>query len=119
MNEEKTTLKVNLNFVSSLIIGIDILVDNLINKLNANIIGFVFFGLLYGFMYNKYLLKMKNGNNKTNQLLFLCFLILWAFYGIFYLMKESIKNTGYNILDLLSKCFVGIYFWTYSSKIFN
>ena len=37
MNEEKTTLKVNLNFVSSLIIGIDILVDNLINKLNANI----------------------------------------------------------------------------------
>ena len=37
MNEEKTTLKVNLNFVSSLMIGIDILVDNLINKLNANI----------------------------------------------------------------------------------
>lgn len=37
MNEEKTTLKVNLNFVSSLIIGIDMLVDNLINKLNANI----------------------------------------------------------------------------------
>ena len=36
MNEEKTTLKVNLNFVSSLIIGIDILVDNLINKLNAD-----------------------------------------------------------------------------------
>ena len=37
MNEEKKTLKVNLNFVISLIIGIDILVDNLINKLNANI----------------------------------------------------------------------------------
>ena len=37
MNEEKTTLKVSLNFVSSLIIGNDILVDNLINKLNANI----------------------------------------------------------------------------------
>ncbi len=37
MNDEKTTLKVSLNFVSSLIIGIDILVDNLINKLNANI----------------------------------------------------------------------------------
>ena len=90
----------------------------IIRKLNANIVGFVFFGLLYGFMYNKYLLKMKNGNNSTNQLLYLCFLVLWAFYGIFYLMKESIKNTGYNILDLFSKCFVGIYFWTYSSKIF-
>ena len=51
----------------------------------------------------------------NNQSLFLAFFILWAFYGIFYLMKENVKNTGYNILDLFSKCFVGIYFWSYSS----
>lgn len=89
-----------------------------LNKLVANVIGFVFFGLLYGFIYYKYLLKTKNGNNANNQMLFGAFFILWAFYGIFYLSKESIKNTGYNILDLLSKCFVGIYFWSYSSNIF-
>uniref|UniRef100_A0AB39JEI9 Bacteriorhodopsin n=1 Tax=Florenciella sp. virus SA2 TaxID=3240092 RepID=A0AB39JEI9_9VIRU len=89
-----------------------------LNKLFANIIGFVFFGLLYGFMYYRYLLKTKNGNNKNNQLLFGAFFILWSMYGIFYLTKESFKNVGYNILDLFSKCFVGIYFWSYSSNIF-
>ena len=92
-------------------------VDKL-EKLTANVIGFVFFGLLYGFIYYKYLLKTKNGNNVNNQLLYLSFFVLWAFYGVFYLMKDSIKNTGYNILDLFSKCFVGIYFWSYSSNIF-
>jgi len=91
---------------------------NMIHKLTANIIGFVFFGLLYGFMYFKYLLNTKNGSNLNNQMLFGAFFILWAFYGIFYLAKESVKNTGYNILDLFSKCFVGIYFWSYSSNIF-
>ncbi len=89
-----------------------------LNKLTANIIGFVFFGLLYGFIYYKYLLNTKNGNNANNQMLYGAFFILWAFYGIFYLAKESTKNTGYNILDLFSKCFVGIYFWSYSSNIF-
>ncbi len=85
----------------------------------ANVVGFGFFAALYGFIYYKYLMKPKNGNNANNQLLFLSFFILWAFYGIFYLMKESVKNTGYNVLDLFSKCFVGIYFWSYSSNIFR
>lgn len=91
---------------------------NIIDKLTANIIGFIYFGLLYGFIYYKYLLNTKNGNNYNNKLLYLSFFILWALYGVFYLMKDSIKNTGYNILDLFSKCFVGIYFWSYSSNIF-
>ena len=87
-----------------------------IGKLNANIAGFGFFGLLYGYLYMKYL---KGTNNATNQLLYMTFFVLWAFYGIFYLMKEDVKNAGYNILDLFSKCFVGIYFWSYSSNIFR
>ena len=92
---------------------------NVIQKPIANIIGFLFFAFLYGFLYNTYLLKTKGGNNPSNQLLYFSFLILWALYGVFYLMKENVKNAGYNILDLFSKCFVGIYFWTYSSKIFG
>lgn len=89
-----------------------------INKLIANVIGFAFFSLLYGFMYYRYLFSVKNGNNANNQMLFAAFFILWSFYGIFYLTKDSVKNVGYNILDLMSKCFVGIYFWSYSSNIF-
>jgi len=92
---------------------------NVIQKPLANIVGFVFFACLYGFLYNTYLIKTKGGNNASNQLLYFSFLILWALYGVFYLTKENVKNAGYNILDLFSKCFVGIYFWTYSSKIFG
>ena len=91
-----------------------------IQKYVANFIGFIFFGALYGFMYYKYLTN-KNGsftNNMNNRLLFFAFLILWAFYGVFYQLGEETKNIGYNVLDLLSKCFVGIYFWSYSSNIF-
>ena len=87
-----------------------------IEKPQANMIGFVFFAGLYGFLYQKFLKKDKK--NTMNKLLFMCFLILWALYGVFYLMNENTKNAGYNVLDLFSKCFVGIYFWSYSSKIF-
>jgi len=92
---------------------------NVIQKPVANVAGFGFFGAMYAFLYYKYLMKPKNGNNMNNQMLFMAFFVLWAFYGIFYLMKESVKNTGYNVLDLCSKCFVGIYFWSYSSNIFR
>jgi bacteriorhodopsin len=90
---------------------------HMISKLKANIVGFVFFALLFGYMYCTYL--MKGGNSIANQQLYTIFFVLWAFYGIFYLTKENIKNAGYNVLDLFSKCFVGIYFWSYSSSIFS
>jgi surface polysaccharide O-acyltransferase-like enzyme len=90
-----------------------------ITKLIANIAGFGFFALLYGHMYYTYIMNTKGGNNDANRNLFMVFFVLWAFHGIFYLTKENVKNVGYNILDLFSKCFVGIYFWSYSSNIFN
>ena len=71
-------------------------------------------------MFKKYLMN-KSGNfinNRNNNLLFFSFLILWAFYGVFYQLGEETKNIGYNVLDLCSKFFVGIYFWSYSSNIF-
>ena len=89
-----------------------------ISRFIGNFVGFIFFGLMYAFIYWKYLLKTTGGNNKTNKALFLAYFVLWAFYGIFYQLEDSNKNIGYNILDLLSKCFVGIYFWSVSSKIF-
>ena len=89
-----------------------------LSKILGNFIGFLFFGLMYGFIYWKYLLQAKGGNNTTNKALFLAFFVLWALYGIFYQMQDSYKNIGYNVLDLFSKCFVGIYFWSVSSKIF-
>ena len=85
-----------------------------IDRLSATIIGFLFFGGLYFFLYNNYLRQ-----NKSNQLLYGIFFVLWSLYGVFYQMEQKARNIGYNILDLFSKCFVGIYFWAYFTKIFN
>ena len=52
------------------------------------------------------------------MILYLAFLILWAGYGILYFMDDVTKNVGYNVLDLFSKCFVGIFFWAYYTTVF-
>lgn len=90
-------------------------------RLIANAIGFIFFISLYGFIFVKYMMTDNRTiiNNSDNNLLFYSFLVLWSLYGVFYQMGDSFKNIGFNILDLFSKCFVGIYFWSYSSGIFK
>ena len=87
-----------------------------ISKTLANTIGFGFFIALYSFIYKMFL---SGKYIFDNHLLFYCFLILWSFYGIFYTFGEVEKNIGYNILDLFSKCFVGIFFWAYFTKVFS
>ena len=86
---------------------------NMIPKLFANIIGFVFFFGMYRVIWSTYMKKSRTFNSKV---IFYCFLILWAFYGLFYNMDVMTKIFGYNILDLLAKAFVGIFFWLYLTK---
>jgi bacteriorhodopsin len=83
------------------------------NKLKANLIGFLFFVLLYGYIY---ITHIRGFNIFDNNILFYTFIILWSIYGIVYFMNEKLKNVSYNILDLFSKCFVGIFFWAYFTK---
>ena len=64
-------------------------------------------------MYYKYLHKQYN---LDNILLYIVFLVLWAFYGVVYFADEVTKNVAYNVLDLLAICFVGIFFWAYFTK---
>ena len=86
------------------------------SKLNANIGGFGFFAALYGFIYKEFLYKKSNFDN---TLLYWAFFVLWSLYGIFYMFDTQTKIVGYNILDLFSKCFVGIFFWAYFTKVFK
>jgi bacteriorhodopsin len=88
----------------------------LIDRTNANALGFVFFALLYVFIYMKFL---KGKYNRDNNMLYWSFVILWSFYGVFYQMEPVMRNVGYNILDLFSKCFVGIFFWAYFTGVFK
>ena len=87
--------------------------NGLADKLKSNAIGFVFFAVLYGYIYLTYI----HGRGIfDNNMLYVAFLVLWAFYGVAYWMKEREKNVTYNVLDLFSKCFVGIFFWVYFTK---
>ena len=84
-----------------------------INRKMGNILGFVFFIVLYYYIYANYL---QGQSMFDNQMIFWAFVIFWLFYGVAYWFKERQKNVSYNILDLFSKCFVGIFFWAYFTK---
>ena len=88
--------------------------SKMMEKVKANIIGFLCFAIMYYIIWNSHL----NGKpNSDNTMLYLAFVILWIGYGLGYYMKEKEKNVSYNVLDLFSKCFVGIFFWAYFTKV--
>ena len=80
----------------------------------ANAVGFLFFFLMYGTIWKVYMTGSKV--TKQSQVIFWLFVVIWALYGVFYQMPQLTKIFGYNILDLLSKAFVGIFFWFYLTK---
>ena len=88
----------------------------MLSKPFANGLGFVSFSTMYYYIYRHFI---RGRNNFDNKLLFSIFVVLWALYGVFYFMETTTRNVGYNILDLFSKCFVGIFFWAYFTKVFK
>ena len=86
----------------------------LLTKNLASVIGFVFFFLTYGVIWKIFM----TGSKITSQskYIFWVFLGVWSLYGVFYHTKETTKMFGYNILDLISKAFIGIFFWLYLTK---
>jgi bacteriorhodopsin len=87
-----------------------------IDKTVANSIGFLFFIGLFYYIYKHFVAKKYNFDN---TLLYSAFLGLWTIYGVAYFYDEVTKNVVYNVLDLFSKCFVGIFFWAYYTKVFT
>lgn len=68
------------------------------------ILGFIPFLIYYFLIYIKYAVLSKNG-----FLIFWYFFFFWSLYGIAALFPYYMKNTFYNILDLFSKNFFGIF----------
>ena len=90
-----------------------------ISKRDGLVFGFLFFFVLYALLYFGFLHGSKGNAYFQNMFLFLVFFVLWSIYGIVYWFEdEALKNTSYNVLDLLSKCFVGIFFWAYFTGVF-
>lgn len=104
-------------FLNYLMLGFGYIGEiGLLDKNWANTFGFIAFFALYYFIYDRYI---AGKNNKDNNILFGAFVFLWALYGVFYNMDSVARNVGYNILDLFSKCFVGIFFWAYFTGVFK
>ena len=59
---------------------------------------------------------MTSKKTMPSIIIFSLFVGLWALYGVFYQTDTLTKIFGYNILDLTSKAFVGIFFWLYLTK---
>ena len=87
---------------------------NIINRKLGWVIGSIAFIVLYGLLYMTFIHGQDIFDNK---IIFWAFLIFWSGYGLSYNLDEESKNIGYNILDLFSKCFVGIFFWAYLTKV--
>jgi hypothetical protein len=67
-------------------------------------LGFIPFLIYFYIIYINYVIKNKNG-----YLLFWYFLFFWSLYGVVSVLPYYIKNSFYNILDLFSKNFFGIF----------
>jgi len=75
-----------------------------IDNLFAVILGFIPFIAFYAIIYFNYAQY-----TNTGTVLFWWFAIIWAFYGKAALMSYYWKNITYNILDIFSKNFFGLY----------
>ena len=86
----------------------------LLNKGLANFIGFIFFFLTFGTIWKLFMTCAKA--TYQSKIIFWLYLGLWSLYGVFYHANEATKMIGYNMLDLIAKAFVGIFFWLYLTK---
>jgi hypothetical protein len=75
-----------------------------IDNLFAVILGFIPFIAFYAIIYFNYAQY-----TNTGTVLFWWFATIWAFYGKAALMSYYWKNISYNILDIFSKNFFGVY----------
>lgn len=87
----------------------------MLNGYLALILGFVFFFGIFGFIWMTYFTGAKI--NYESLFIYGTFFVVWSFYGVLYLGSTYTKNITYNILDVIAKCFVGIFFWMYFTGI--
>lgn len=77
---------------------------NVIPVIVGVILGFIPFLIYYYIIYTKYAVLSNDGYK-----IYFYFLFFWSLYGVVALFPYNIKNTFYNILDLFSKNFVGLF----------
>ena len=69
-------------------------------------LGFIFFYLSFNLIHKEYAKKSKLGNK-----LFIFLVIVWGLYGIAAMTDLKTKNISYNMLDIVSKNFYGLFIY--------
>jgi hypothetical protein len=76
-----------------------------LNPYTSTALGFIPFALNFKFIKDTFL----QSNDISKSLVFYWFVFFWSLYGVFAVTKYTIKNTGYNILDVFAKNFFGVF----------
>jgi bacteriorhodopsin len=85
---------------------------NYIDKTSGFVVGFIFFYLSFKNIYKNYAKKSKRG-----LLIYNILLIIWSLYGFGFLLNPKWKNMIYNILDVFSKNFFGLYLYYIANSV--
>ena len=75
-------------------------------KYFSTLIGFGFFWKTFEIIYKNYAVKTTSGLN-----LFYFMFFVWGLYGVAALLGDKLKNISYNILDIFSKNFYGLFLY--------
>jgi hypothetical protein len=69
-------------------------------------LGFIPFALNFKYIKDTFL---PSSEDFFKNALFYWFVFFWGLYGVFAVMSYTVKNTGYNILDIFAKNFFGLF----------
>ena len=81
-------------------------------KKTSIIIGFIFFGLSFELIYANYAQHTELGKK-----LFVFLVGVWSLYGVAAMLGLREKNTMYNMLDIVSKNFYGLFIYAYIREV--
>ena len=84
----------------------------LMNKPLSVFMGSIFFILSFYLIYDNYAKHTEIGKN-----LFIFLVSVWSLYAVAAMLGVSAKNTMYNLLDIVSKNFYGLFIYYYIRKI--
>jgi bacteriorhodopsin len=77
-----------------------------LNPYTSTALGFVPFALSFKHIKDTFL---PSSQDTTKNLVYYWFVFVWSLYGVFAVMNHTVKNVGYNILDIFSKNFFGLF----------
>ena len=82
--------------------------------LASNAAGFLSFAGMFAYIHRNFVRAQFD-----DKLVFWLFAGVWSLYGVAQLLHPTSRNLAYNGLDLVAKCFVGIFLWAYFTRVFR